>query len=158
MKIKCPGCGLEGKIEDKLVLKEGKNITCPRCRQKYYIVKPTDFYIKGGSYSAQPDISPNPKLPIDRIQQYRRKIEPGQAARPTGVLKKFGDIVFYTICFMLAIAYLVLSLLAYDSFVWDYIKPNEFQIDCSEFMLSLFFIFSILLLGFLKEGFDRGFK
>ena len=33
MQVKCPNCGFSGNIADKLVPEEGRNVSCPKCRE-----------------------------------------------------------------------------------------------------------------------------
>ena len=39
IKIVCSKCGFEGSINDKLIPEGGKNVTCPKCKSKFFVSK-----------------------------------------------------------------------------------------------------------------------
>ena len=44
MNISCPECGYKGNIKNELIPKEGKNVTCPKCKCRFFISLPDDSY------------------------------------------------------------------------------------------------------------------
>jgi predicted Zn finger-like uncharacterized protein len=42
MQVKCPNCGFAGNIADKLVPDEGRNVGCPKCKERFFVEKKSE--------------------------------------------------------------------------------------------------------------------
>ena len=76
MNISCPFCGYTGRISEKLVPEEGRNIGCPTCKKRFIVRKTSDPQIGMSTPVEEGRPQPEPEMVIER------NVVPGFQDRP----------------------------------------------------------------------------
>ncbi|GEM_PF-2865920 len=76
METICPICGFETKVEDKIIQKRGRNVTCPRCEHTFFVERSTYHDLDRIEDSAGLDIITEEEPAVERDQRYEENVKP----------------------------------------------------------------------------------